>query len=344
MTQTLIEGQNSQNKEKIFDIAGKLIFPIHSHLEKLNGFLSAQINLFEPELKPLVEYSLAHKGKRIRPMLVFFAGWQGDSRVSPDLVKLAALIELVHLATLVHDDILDEAIIRHNMPTICKKHGSKIAVLLGDALFSHALILASEFQMGNVCGTISQSIKRVCAGEIQQTFQADQEDYALNDYFRIIDLKTAELFYVSCLLGARLGGYPSEYVNAVASFGREMGMAYQMYDDLVDVLGDEKSIGKTLGSDFALGKHTLLTLKLLEKLSVTERCKFSKNIKDNAMKLNDLSDMLHSYGVYEEILALLKQKIENAGKIMEPFKAVPSYPFLLGIQDLISAQVEKLVI
>lgn len=336
-----VQSLETQKKDKFIEL-DKLVSPLNLHLEKLNQFLNDQINFFEPELRTLVSYSLAHKGKRIRPMLVFFSGWQDSGKVYPDLVKLAGLIELVHLATLVHDDILDEALIRHNMPTICKKHGSKIAVLLGDALFSHALILASEFQSGNVCHTISQSIRRVCAGEIQQTFQASADHYSLKDYYRIIDLKTAELFYVSCLLGARLGGYPADYVEAVACFGREMGMAYQIYDDLVDILGDENSIGKTLGTDFAHGKHTLLTLKLLEKLQVQERLTLCNSLQENTISLEELSRMLHNYGVYEEVFVLLKEKIENAGKLIEPFKVMPSYSYLLGLKDLILTQVARI--
>lgn len=336
-----VQSLEEQNKEKFMELE-KLVSPLNLHLEKLNQFLKDQISFFEPELQALVSYSLAHKGKRIRPMLVFFSGWQNSEYVSSDLIKLAGVIELVHLATLVHDDILDEAVIRHNMPTICKKHGNKIAVLLGDALFSHALILASEFEFGNVCHTISQSIRRVCAGEIKQTFQASEPTYGLTDYYRIIDLKTAELFYVSCLLGARLARFPDDYVEAVASFGREMGIAYQIYDDLADILGDEKSIGKTLGTDFAHGKHTLLTLKLLEKLAEAERLNLYNKIQAQTIQLKDFSDMLFNYGIYEEAFVLLNEKIKNAGKFIEPFKSMPSYPYLLGMRDLILAQVDRI--
>lgn len=336
-----IQCREEQRRNKFMELE-KLVSPLNLHLEKLDFFLKDQIDFFEPELRPFVSYSLAHKGKRIRPMLVFFSGWEGEGRVSPDLVKLAGLIELVHLATLVHDDVLDEAVIRHNMPTIYEKDGSKIAVLLGDALFSHALILASEFSYGNVCQTISQSIRRVCAGEIQQTFQASEKKYSLKDYYRIIDLKTAELFYVSCLLGARLGRYPADYVEAVASFGREMGMTYQIYDDIVDILGDEKSIGKTLGTDIAHGKHTLLTLKLLEKLKGKEKLEFYNKIQENRITLEELSRMLQDNVIYKEVFVLLKEKVSKAGKFLEPFKEKASYSYLLGMQDLFLAQVNRM--
>jgi len=331
----------TQNNEKLMGLE-KVFSPLSVHLDELNKFLNSQIDCFELELRDLVSYALEHKGKRIRPMLVFFSGWQSENYVSKDLIKVAGVIELVHLATLIHDDILDEAIIRHNMPTLDKKYGSKIALLLGDALFSHALILASEFEFGNVCQTISQSIRRVCAGEIKQTFQASQDHYSLNDYYRIIDLKTAELFHVSCLLGARLGKYPENYVEAIAAFGREMGLAYQIYDDIIDVLGDEKSIGKTLGTDFAHGKHTLLSLKLMEKLSREECLEFCKNVHEKRIGLKELKRTLLEYGIFDQVISLLNKKIENAAKLIEPYQFMPSYSYLIGIQDLILDQIARI--
>lgn len=336
-----IELPQAQKDERFMGFE-TIVAPLAHHLEELNHFLKAQVDFFEPELRDLVRYSLAHQGKRIRPMLAFFSGWKGEKEVSEDLVKVAGLIELSHLATIIHDDILDEAIIRHNMPTISKKYGSQIAVLLGDALFAHAVMLASEFKMGDVCYAISRSIRRVCAGEIQQTFQASQDHYLLEDYYRIIDLKTAELFYVSCLLGARLGGYPEDYTDAVATFGREMGMAYQIYDDLVDVLGNESQIGKTLGTDFANGKHTLPTLILIEQLSASDRIEFLKKVKGNTMTLKELKDMLVHYGVFEKAFTLLNKKIENAGLLIADYKRMPSFVYLSGIQDLVLDQAARL--
>lgn len=320
----------------------RIVKPLELHLNALNSFLEAQIELFEPELRDLVRYCLAHKGKRIRPMLVFYSGWKGEDVVSADLVKVAGLIELSHLATLVHDDILDEATIRHNSSTISNKYGSQVAVLLGDALFAHSLILASEFKSGDVCYTIAQSIRRVCAGEIQQTFQSNRDDHSFEDYYRIIDLKTAELFYASCLLGARLGGFSKEYIEVVSAFGRDIGIAYQIYDDLVDILGSETNIGKTLGTDFAKGKHTLPVLKLMEKLSPIDQQKFLRDVKNSKITLEELKRMLDKYGVFAEVLEILNKKIKDAGLSIANFKSAPSFPYLCGIQDLVLDQVERL--
>jgi octaprenyl-diphosphate synthase len=177
--------------------------------------------------------------------------------VSADLVRVAAVVELVHLATLVHDDIMDEAELRRNRRTAAREYGPVAAVLLGDALFSHALHLASQFPTTEVClaspspraGCAPAKSCRPCAGA--------RWNVTLADYRRVIDLKTAELFRVSCALGSRLAGAQSGFVEAAGRFGRHLGIAYQIYDDLADYFGEEKRIGKTLGTDLASGKLTL---------------------------------------------------------------------------------------
>ncbi len=316
--------------------------PLAQPLKLLNDFLSAQINFFEPELQDLVRYSLEHKGKRIRPMLVFYSAWKDEQEISEDLVKLAAIIELTHLATLVHDDILDEAIIRHNIPTIFNGYGPKIAVLLGDALFAHALVLAAEFESQEISLTIAQSIRRVCAGEIKQTFHSSKDTYSLEDYYRVVDLKTAELFYVSCLLGARLGGFSEDYVNAVGFFGRDLGIVYQLYDDLVDVIESEKHTGKTLGTDFSSGKRTLPTLRLIDKLSFQDRAKFLKDVKADEISLEDFKSMLTHHDVFSDVFDILSKRIESAGLSIANYNKLPSFSHLMKVRDLLSSQVKRL--
>lgn len=241
--------------------------PLVAHLGALDGFLGAQVPEFEPQVRPLVEYTLQHRGKRLRPGLVFFAGWTGGAPIDP-LVRAAAVVELVHLATLVHDDILDEACLRHNSPTVAARYGRHAAVLLGDALFAHALVLAAQFPTTEVCRVVSMATRQVCSGEICQTFERGNAGLSLGQYFRIIRLKTAELFEASCRLGASLA-YPGEpdYAEACAIYGRHLGCAYQIFDDIVDIVGSESGTGKTLGTDFASGKFTLPVLLHLRRLA-----------------------------------------------------------------------------
>lgn len=243
-----------------------IVAPAQPLLQKLDEFMLGQVGQFEEEIQDLVAFTLRYRGKRLRPILVFFSGWPAETPATRgDLVKAAAVVELVHLATLVHDDILDGADLRHNAPTLAKSHGPHVAVLLGDALFAHALKLAADFPTPEVCRLVSAATRRVCAGEISQTLQRGNPDITLADYHRIVDFKTAELFRISCHLGAMLAGGDAPTVQAVSTFGRSLGIAYQMYDDIMDFLGTEAKAGKTLGTDALSGKFTLPLILLRQK-------------------------------------------------------------------------------
>ena len=177
-------------------------------MRTLDVYLRGEVAAFEPEIREMADYCIDTSGKRIRPALVFLSGWNGSDQPSLELVRVAAVVELVHLATLVHDDIMDEADMRRSRRTAARQYGPEAAVLLGDALFAHALHLASQFPTTEVCHAVSDSTRKVCAGEIVQTLRRGTTNITREDYFRVIDLKTAELFRISCFLGGKLGGFP----------------------------------------------------------------------------------------------------------------------------------------
>src|SRR3954469_5627532 len=134
------------------------------HMAELDRFLRSQLTSFEPEIRAMADYCIDTSGKRIRPALVFLSGWRGPNVVMPDLVRVAAVVELVHLATLVHDDIMDEAEVRRSRPTAAREYGPAPAVLVGDALFAHGLHLATQFPTPEICAAVTESTRRVCAG------------------------------------------------------------------------------------------------------------------------------------------------------------------------------------
>lgn len=258
---------------------GAVFARLRPHMAALDAFLAGQLDSFEPEIREMADYCIDTSGKRIRPALVFLSGWSGDDAPpSASLVQVAAVVELVHLATLVHDDIMDEADIRRSRQTASRRYGPEAAVLLGDALFAHALHLAAQFPTTEVCSAVADSTRKVCAGEIVQTLRRRTLAITRADYDRVIDLKTAELFRVSCFLGCRLAGRSAAAVRAAATFGRHLGIAYQIYDDLADFYGTEKRIGKTLGTDLASGKATLPLLLLLELLPADDRERLSDEL------------------------------------------------------------------
>jgi len=289
-------------------------------LDELTLYLDKQVGTFESQIQSLVKYCLQNNGKRLRPSLVFLTGQTNDSAVFDELVRVSAVVEMVHIATLVHDDILDHADKRHDKPTIASKYGDHTAVLLGDALFSHALHLAAEFDTVEVCRLVSKSTRRVCAGEIVQTFNRGAWKLDMDDYLETLDMKTGELFSVSTYLGALLSGYSQEECMLLREFGSKLGIAYQAYDDLTDFLGDESNIGKTLGTDLETGKSTLPLIQLFQSAdaSVQQEMMAALKERDETRVMNILEE--HSmfeagiafvYKLVDEAIALLKQLPEN---------------------------------
>ncbi len=313
------------------------------HLAELDAFLGRQFEAFEPEIRPMVEYCIDTSGKRIRPALVFLGGWQGEGRVTSDLVKVAAVVEMVHLATLVHDDIMDEADVRRNRRTAAREFGATPAVLLGDALFSHALHLTTQFPTTEICAAIADSMRRVCAGEIVQTLRRRTVNLDRADYYRIVDLKTAELFRVSCFLGARLGGFNAAFVDAASRFGRHLGIAYQIYDDLVDFFGSQDRIGKTLGTDLASGKLTLPLFVLRERLPAAESALLLEEL--TGQRTPDLAqrlEQMRELDVFGAVAAGVEEEIQAAEMALAPWGDLAPTPLLGQLCHVLRAQVQGL--
>lgn len=309
----------------------------------LDVFLRGQLEAFEPEIRGMADYCIEASGKRIRPALVFLSGWRGGEVIAPDLVRVAAVVELVHLATLVHDDIMDDADLRRGRRTVAREYGPEAAVLLGDALFAHALHLAAQFPTTAVCQAVSDSTRKVCSGEIIQTLRRGTTTVSRADYERVIDLKTAELFRVSCQLGSQLAGFPPAFVDAATRFGRHLGIAYQIYDDLADFFGEEKRIGKTLGTDLVSGKLTLPLLELMDRLPADERETLKEEIlghrrPDLALRLQQMADT----GVFEAVAEAIETQLKLAEAALAAHGAAEPVAQLRRLGEVLRAQVHGL--
>ncbi len=314
-------------QEKFSQLANKartaaLLAPVQPFLDQLDGYLREQVAEFEPEVQPLVTFTLGHSGKKIRPILVFIGGWQGKGKEVPEsLLRAAAIMEMVHLATLVHDDILDDADTRHEVETVTARYGPHAAVLLGDALFAHALKLAADFPTPEVCRIVAESTRQVCSGEIAQTFARNQNDISVERYLRMIDLKTAELFASSARLGAFLGNYPPKIVDAIETFARKLGIAYQIYDDLADLIGDEQRAGKTLGTDLESGKRTLPVFYWLEDFPKDQHAQLWDDLKSSPP--DEIRHKLIESGSVKRTADKIEQLLTEATTILETVAEAP---------------------
>ncbi len=247
-------------------------------LEPVQGDLAAMEDFLAPELRPqerfLGEY-LAHvsryRGKRLRPALVFLVARACGGPVTADHVRLAAVAELLHTATLVHDDILDNAAIRRGSPTAHTVFGTEQTVLLGDYLFARAYELACRGSETEIAVFLARTAQAICVGEMLQIRNRGNLEIGEPDYFRIIEQKTAALYAACGFIGAHYGGGGPRESGAFSEFGRNVGIAFQIADDLLDLTGDERVLGKTLGTDVGHGKLTLPLIRMLEVLPEGER-------------------------------------------------------------------------
>lgn len=243
---------------------------INAELYAVEERIRAQSRAFDPAVEGYVAYAVESHGKRLRPALALLAGG-ATGNIGPEHFDLAVVVELIHAATLIHDDILDSADLRRGQPTANAKWGNSLSVLLGDCLFAHALKLASGFRSSEMMRRMAEAASEVCSGEIMQTQRRFDLKLSVPDYYRIIEMKTGALFAVATELGAFLNGTTPALIGAMRNFGLRFGTAFQIYDDVLDLAGDQARAGKTLGSDLRKGKLTLPVLYLLQNSEPQER-------------------------------------------------------------------------
>lgn len=318
----------SGEEEKAFRAAFELVNP---SLYSVEERIRQQARQFDPAVEGYVNYVCDTGGKRLRPVLALLsAGTTG--KVATAHLDLAVILEIIHVASLVHDDIMDGADTRREKPTANAKWGNAISVLLGDALFSHALRLATGFDNSEICRRIADASVDVCSGEIIQTQRRFDLKLSLQDYYKIIEMKTAALFSAACELSALLNGATPECIKALQTFGRRLGSAYQIYDDCVDLVGSEEDAGKTLGTDLRKGKFTLPVLVLLQgpRGAATEKAR-TLLLGEEEEAATELAALLRSQGA-------LRHSIETARRLLGEAEGqlvhVPENDFSQGLRSI----------
>lgn len=255
--QTVLEVASA--KQRLAD----LFAPVHAELAEAERIFQHELRSKFPFVQHLVDHCGDYQGKRLRPALLLLTA-RACGSVSAAHPILAAVVEMIHTATLVHDDVLDEAMVRRHAATVNAEWGNETAVLLGDYLFTHAFHLAASVDSTLACRWIGQATNRVCEGEMQQVHHRGNLDLDEASYFAIIEGKTAELTAVSCRLGAHYAGADEDTTAALEAYGRHLGIAFQIADDVLDIWGEERVTGKSLGTDLEKQKLTLPLIRLLE--------------------------------------------------------------------------------
>jgi octaprenyl-diphosphate synthase len=321
-----------------------LLEPVAAELPRVEMALASQVRSFDPRLGDYVQYILGGTGKRLRPSLALLAGG-ATGGIREEHITLAVIVELIHVATLVHDDVLDEAELRHRIPTSNSRWGNEISVLLGDCLFAYALRLAAGYPTTDVCRRVSEATNTVVSGEIVQTQRRFDLDLTLNQYLDIINMKTGALFAVSCELGAVLNDAPPSVVKSMYEYGANLGIAYQIYDDCLDIFGQERQAGKSLGTDVKKGKLTLPFLLLLQHVDFDSRQELGAMILRNndGQEQQRLLRLVLGNGVVGESLAAIDKYI---GRARANLSALPAniYGSTLGsLTEYLSGQSRSLL-
>ena len=247
-------------------------------LARVEEELTAAVESAHPQLTTMAGHLAGAGGKRIRPLFAVAAARCGDDlgtgQVPVEVIRGGVSVELVHLGSLHHDDVIDEAVTRRTVESVNARWGNLRAILSGDFLLARASELATAIrpaEVGNeVAGLLAATIGQLCAGEVAELQSAYQLDRSEEDYYSSIDGKTASLFATAARIGAIVGGLPREHVDRLTAFGTAYGMAFQIVDDVLDLVATDAQLGKPAGHDLVEGVYTLPVLRAFETGEGTE--------------------------------------------------------------------------
>lgn len=257
---------------KASQVLRKMYGPILERLGDVEQCLQLEMQSPYEDVSGLLRHGIQLGGKRLRPAIHLLMA-QALGQVTRENVVIGAVLEMVHTATLVHDDVLDEAETRRHVPTVNAHWNNHTSILLGDYLFAQSFRLAASLGSTRTCSWVGEAARLVCEGELRQVLTRNQLDLDEATYYEMIQGKTAELCRVAASLAAAQADCETEKVERLAEYGNALGIAFQIADDYLDLWGDDDTVGKTLGTDLEQGKITLPVIRLLEASSVEEQIK-----------------------------------------------------------------------
>ena len=292
----------------------------------LSSYFNGDLQVIEKELEgsikaddPLLQEACLHLlqagGKRIRPVFVLLAAKFGDYNML-EIKKVAAALELIHMASLVHDDVIDEALTRRGAPTVQAKWNNKVAMYTGDYILAQSLQLITEVKQPLTHQLLSKTIVEVCLGEIEQIRDKYHFEQTVTTYFRRIKRKTALLIATSCQLGGVVAGVDEKVHKSLFRFGYYVGMSYQITDDILDFVASEKVLGKPAGSDLKHGNITMPVLFALRDPNLKrEIVKVHEHIADD--ELRRIIQLVNQSGAIEKSVAVSDRFLQKAIRELE---------------------------
>jgi octaprenyl-diphosphate synthase len=308
---------------------------VEKDLNKLEFSIDKLITTKIGFIKEIVNYIIKSGGKRVRPILVILSaklcGYQGDK-----YIPFAAIIEFIHTATLLHDDVVDNARTRRGASTVNMVWGNEPSVLVGDFLYSKSFELMSNEGNYEILRIISQATTALSEGEIQEIIKTADVGTTEKDYFEIIGNKTAILFSAACEIGAILGNVTTKQRDALKHFGYKLGVAFQLRDDILDYTSYDDVLGKRVGTDLKEGKITLPFIHALKSASEKEKLSVAKILKKRTISQKDfewVSKLMEKYDGIGYAAAATEKYLEDAKKYLDHFPASQYKNALLSLAD-----------
>jgi octaprenyl-diphosphate synthase len=312
--------------------------PTDSALRRVDAVIRERLSSDVVLIDQIARHIIGAGGKRIRPRLVLLfseaLGFEGQERYD-----IAAIVEFIHTATLLHDDVVDESALRRGQATANAIFGNAASVLVGDFLYSRAFQMMVSVSRMRVLDVLADATNVIAEGEVLQLMNVHDPDLTVDEYLRVIRFKTAKLFEASARLGAVLGGADATLEDACASYGRSLGTAFQLIDDLLDYEGNSDELGKNIGDDLREGKPTLPLLLAMERAEPEDRATLRHAIEHGEVdKLNDILSLVRRSGALEATRAFAQQEADQARAVLG---ALPPSPARDALLDLAARSVHR---
>ncbi|OAI48698.1 octaprenyl diphosphate synthase [Gammaproteobacteria bacterium SCGC AG-212-F23] len=311
---------------------------VQSDIEETDVFIGNELRSEVPLINEMVTHIISCGGKRIRPLLVLLAARAFDHQQKQH-IQLAAAIELIHTATLLHDDVVDNSTLRRGQETANTLWGNKASVLVGDFLYSRAFQLIVKLQNLTILNIFSNATNLIAEGEVLQLINCNNPATSEAAYFEVIQRKTGKLFEVAAQTGAALSNYTVQQMHAMQQYGMQLGIAYQLIDDALDYKSSTAETGKNIGNDLAEGKPTLPLIYALQKAKPNEIKLIQNAIQTSSDKdLNAILSIIESTGAIEYTANTAKQRIQEANTMLSH---IPDSPYRKSLYELAEFVVER---
>jgi octaprenyl-diphosphate synthase len=317
------------------DIKHRILSLVKDDLSEIEVALEQNLNPHFDLVSQIAGHILFSGGKRLRPLLMVLSarlcGYDGNYEKT-----FSTIFEYLHAATLLHDDLVDEATLRRGKPVAHSIWGNAIAVLVGDFLLARSLSIAAETKRPDVIKVVAEITENMSQGEIHQLMKKGCIDLTETEYMEIIERKTAVLFQGTCRVGALISGVSKEKEDALAGYGFNIGIAFQMVDDLLDYSQNTPALGKKVGADLKEGKLTLPVIYSLKSADTTDRIQMEKIIKNKDFSMEDFETLIaimKKYGGQTYTQKVAQKYVKNAKNALEIFQNSTTKEILLTIAD-----------